>query len=133
MPNPLKTLTEADAQRVLTLALKNIHKALCGHQKMCAPTTDNELAHPPVSMDDARRAMTVGLFSGVAETCGLDWENNFFKPLMAHFRHTAQFNPRQLALIATVHGIQQSVTLRSFTPEFCTPEMKRFLSKPITP
>ena len=130
-PNPSELVTETDAQRALTLALKNIHNAVCGHQKKCAPTTDNELAHPPVSIDDARRAMTVGVFSGVAEKCGLEWENSYFRPLMAHFRHTAQFNPRQLALIATVHGIQQSVAHRSVTADFCTPERKRLLSKPI--
>ena len=132
-PNPSKFVTEADAQQALTLALKNIHKGVCGHQEMCAPTTDGELARPPVLIDDTRRTMTVGVFSGMAEKCGLDWENNFFKPMMAHFRHKAQFSPRQLALIATVHGLQQSVTLRSVTADSCTPERKRLLSKPIMP
>ncbi len=132
-PNPDRLVTEADAQQALTLALKNIHKGMCGHQKLCAPATDDELARPPVSIDDTRRAMTVGAFSGMAEKCSLDWENNFFKPMMAHFRHKAQFSPRQLALIATVHGIQQSVTLRSVTADSCTPERKRLLSKPIMP
>jgi len=122
--------TEAQARDALTLALKNIHRSFCS-EKPCEPATEDELRSPPLSIKDAQKVMTIGLLSGVAERCGLDWSQNFFVPLMWHFRHVVRMNNRQLALIAMLHGMEQGAAFKLATDDMCTPELKGRLSKSV--
>ena len=127
-----ETITEAMAYEMRALALENLPFLMCSEGKLCAPATERELKQPPISIEDTRRAMSTGVVSGIAEKCGVDWNKNFFAPLMRHFRHQVRMNERQLALIAFVHGVQQSRALKSATNDVCTPAMKERLSTPVT-
>jgi len=124
-------ITEAMAHEMRALALENLHSLMCSEGKLCMPATENELKHPPISIEDTRRAMSIGIISGVAEKCGVDWNKNFFAPLMRHFRHQVHMDERQLALIAFVHGVQQVRAFKSATNDICTPAMKERLSNPV--
>jgi hypothetical protein len=124
-------IIEAMAHEMRALALENLPSLRCSDGKSCAPATESELKHPPISVEDTRRAMSIGLVSGIAEKCGLDWNKNFFAPLMRHFRYQVRMNERQLALIAFVHGVQQSRAFKSATNDICTPAMKERLSNSV--
>ncbi len=127
-PGRKETLTDATVLEALTIALKSIHKGLCEKDTLCAAATEAELKKPPVSIEHARDAMTIGTVSGVAERCGIDWQSNFFLPMMQRFRHQVGLNQRQLTLIAMVHGMQQSMAFRSAANDICSAEMKNLLS-----
>ena len=66
-------LLDQSVAGMLQRVLGDIQKSRCGPEP-CAPATDEEKANPPVTLEDARRAMKVGLLAGTAEFCGLDWQ-----------------------------------------------------------
>lgn len=96
-------------QRMLQLALKNINRAACDGFNPCAPATPMELKHPPITLDQARAALAVGVRTAVADWCGLDSARRSVVPMQKELRKLRLSN-RQMALIAVVHSIQQSIT-----------------------
>jgi hypothetical protein len=102
-------LSDESVRRVLTLALDNIQRGLCGDQP-CAPATEADRQNPPITIHEARTIMHRGVLSGAALHCDLDWLQRNFQPMMAHWRHTIKKNPRQMAFIGFVHGITQGMT-----------------------
>jgi hypothetical protein len=101
-----RTFPDKDVEGMLRLALQNIDKALCENNKPCAPATPDELAHPPLSVTEARRIMIQGSTSALAESCGLDYKRSFV-PMMIYYRRQKKMNERSLAIVAMVHGISQ--------------------------
>jgi hypothetical protein len=57
--NAREQISEAMAREMLTVALKNLDRLKCSEEKLCAAATEDEFRHPPVSIEDARRAMSV--------------------------------------------------------------------------
>lgn len=123
-------LLDQSVADMLRRVLNEIQNARCGDEP-CAPSTEEEKANPPVSVEDARRAMKVGLMAGVAEFCGLDWQNRIFLPFMVHYRRTMKMSARQLAIIGTLHGTMQGFMLENYKKrgEPCTDDLRRNLEK----
>ncbi len=119
----------AMVQRVLT----DIQKSRCGLDA-CTPATDEEKANPPVSLEDARRAMKVGLLAGTAEFCGIDWKSRIFLPFLAYEHRTLKMSTRQIAIVSMLHGTMQGFMLDGHkklgTP--CTAQMREFIEKQLS-
>lgn len=113
--------------------LGEIEKSRCGPEP-CAPATDEEKANPPVTLEDARRAMKVGLLAGTAEFCGLDWQSRIFLPFMAHQHRTLKLSPRQIAIVSMLHGTMQGFMAdghkKRGTP--CTDQMRQAIEKQLS-
>jgi hypothetical protein len=97
-------------RKVLDLALRNIQRALCDGFNQCTPATPDELENPPITLDQARVAIVTGARSAFAGWCGFDADRRSFVPLMRQLRQSKMFHERQLALMAVIHGIQQTIT-----------------------
>ena len=95
---------------MLELGLQNIQRALCDGFNQCAPATPAEFENPPLSIDQARAAIFVGSRSALVRWCGFDADRRSVLPFMQQLRQSKLYNERQLALIAVIHGIQQSIT-----------------------
>ena len=118
---------------MLQRVLGEIEKSRCGPDP-CTPATDEEKANPPLTLEDARRAMKVGLLAGTAEFCGLDWQARIFLPFMAHQHRTLKLSARQIAMVSMLHGTMQGFMLDSHkkrgTP--CTDQMRQALEKQLS-
>ena len=97
-------------RKILELGLQNIQRALCDGFNQCAPATPAEFENPPLSVDQARAAIFVGGRSAFVRWCGFDADRRSVLPFMQQLRQSKLYNERQLALIAIIHGIQQSIT-----------------------
>ena len=95
---------------MLELGLQNIQRALCDGFNQCTPATPDELENPPITLDQARVAMVGGARSAFVGWCGFDVDRRSFLPLMRQLRQSKMFHERHLALMAVIHGIQQSIT-----------------------
>ncbi|NJM34798.1 MAG: hypothetical protein HC850_08895 [Rhodomicrobium sp.] len=75
--------------------------------------------------------MKVGLLSGVADFCGLDWKNRIFIPYMAHKRVTLKMSIRQLAILATLYSTMQGFMSNSYKSrgQPCTDDLRQALEK----
>jgi hypothetical protein len=102
-------IPEAAVQKLIELGLKNIHRAACDGFNPCSPATDAELKNPPITVDQARVVIIVGGRSAFAQWCGLDADKRSVLPLLQSLRRSKRFDGRQLALMAVIHGIQQSI------------------------
>lgn len=100
-----QTITESQARAMIRTMLDNIHRGQCGRGR-CAPATASERRSPPVPVADARRAMAMGILSGFAEWCGLDWRRRSFAPFMRAQRAAGR-SERALAMIGMMHGYMQ--------------------------
>jgi hypothetical protein len=107
-PNP-PAIPDAVVRKMLELGLQNIQRALCDGFNQCAPATPAEFENPPITMDQARGALFVGGRSAFARWCGFDADKRSVLPLLRQLRQSKQYTERQMALIAVIHGIQQSI------------------------
>ena len=105
-----------EAVRARDLMLAQMDQMICG-EGPCAPATPEEQASPPVSDDEADSIATIGMISGAAEFCGLDWEGRSFLPMMRRWRATDGVADRKLALIGATHGFIQQQTLNALQSE----------------
>lgn len=97
------TISDDMANGAIRMALENVHKAMCGDDGNCPAATAEELAEPPITSDDARAAMLFGIRSAVTQWCGLDYLRSY-RPMMRHARAAKNFDNRQMALMALIHG-----------------------------
>ena len=102
-------IPDAVARRMIDLGLQNIQRGLCGGLNGCAPATPEEFRLPPITLGQARVAILAGTQSAVARWCGLDADRRSIAPTMRLVRQKFRLDERQVALIAIIHGIQQSV------------------------
>ncbi|MBP6547238.1 MAG: hypothetical protein KA220_11005 [Phenylobacterium sp.] len=89
-------------------ALEVMPSLVCGSVP-CTAATPAELANPPVSDAEAQVIYQRGVYSGVSEHCGLDWQSRNYVPMMGYWRGGAHKNVRQMALIGAIHGIAQGM------------------------
>jgi hypothetical protein len=104
-------IPDALVRKMIELGLKNIGKAVCDGFNACAAATEAELKEPPITLEQARAVILVGGRSAIAHWCGLDAERRSVLPLLTQLRRSKAFNERQMALMAVIHGIQQSIVL----------------------
>jgi hypothetical protein len=97
------------ARQALELGLQSIHRAACDGFNTCTPTTPEELENPPITVDHARAALLAGTRTALARWCGLDADRRSVAPMVRHLRGALRFDNRQVALMAVIHSIQQSV------------------------
>jgi hypothetical protein len=102
-------IPDAVARKMIELGLQNIHRGLCGGLSGCPPATPEEYRLPPITLGHARIAILAGTQSAVARWCGLDADRRSIGPTMRLVRQKFKLDERQTALIAIIHGIQQSV------------------------
>ena len=103
-------IPEPVVRKLLKLGLENIHHALCDGFNECKPTTPDELENPPITVDQARMAVVIGVRSAFARWCGFDVERRSILPFSRQLRQVLHLNNRQVALMAVIHGIQQGIT-----------------------
>jgi len=113
--------------------LNEIEKSRCGPDP-CAPATDAEKANPPVTLEDARRAMKVGFLAGTAEFCGLDWQSRIFLPFLAHQHRTLKLSARQIAIVSMLHGTMQGFMVDNHKKRGapCTDQMRQAIEKQLS-
>ncbi len=123
-------LLDQSVAAMLQRVLGEIQNARCGEEN-CAPATVEEKANPPVSIEEARQAMKVGLLSGAAEFCGLDWQHRVFLPFMAHHRHVLNMSMRQLAIVGTLVSTMQGFIVENYKKrgQPCTDAFKQMLAQ----
>jgi hypothetical protein len=117
-------------QKILQLALTNLGNSRCANGERCAPATEAEKKNPPLSLSETSQIVGRGIFSGGGFHCGLEWEKRNYLPMMAYWRDVQKKNDRQLALIATIHGIVFEQFISDFGSKGkCPDEMKKDLEK----
>ena len=123
-------LLDRSVATMLQRVLSEIHKSRCG-PSLCDATTDEEKASPPLTVEQARNAMKVGILSGVAEFCGLDWKKRIFFPFMAAHRSRLKMSTRQLAIVSMLHGTMQGFMAQSYKKheEPCTDKLRNSLER----
>lgn len=126
-------LLDQSVAGMLQRVLGDIEKSRCGPDR-CSPATDEEKATPPITLEDARRAMKVGLLAGTAQFCGLDWQSRIFLPYLAYQHRTMKMSARQIAIISMLHGTMQAFMLEGHkklgTP--CTDQMRQTIEKQLS-
>jgi hypothetical protein len=126
-------LLDQSVADMLQRILSEIHKSKCGVD-LCTPATDEEKAKPPLTIEGARQAMKVGLMSGVAEFCGIDWKNRIFLPYMSHQARSQLLTTRQLAMVSMLLGTMQGYIVENYrkTEKQCSAQMRESLEKQLT-
>ena len=119
-----RTLPDSLVQELLTASLKNLQHALCEKGQPCLPATEEELAHPPITLVVAREVIVQSATAALMKFCGLDYKRSFL-PMMMHYRNE-QMNDRKLALIALLHGISQGQQLQALQKQLkkCPEDLK---------
>jgi hypothetical protein len=123
-------LLDQSVAAMLKRVLSEIHKSRCG-DNFCEPATDDEKANPPITVETARQAMQVGLMSGVAKFCAIDWQRRIFYPFMAYQRRAQKMSIRQLAIVAMLHGTMQGFMFENYQKheKACTDKMRSSIEK----
>lgn len=126
-------LMDYSVAEMLDLVLKEIHKSHCGN-RLCSPATKEEMANPPITIAQARQAMRVGLFSGAAQFCSLDWEHSIFYPFIVHEKHTLKMTPRQLTMLSMLHGTMQNFIVSKYREheKTCSDTMRENLQRELS-
>lgn len=129
-----KAFLDQSVADMLQRVLSEIHKSRCG-PILCAPATDEEKANPPVTVEQARRAMKIGMLSGAAQFCGVDWKKRIFFPFMAAHRNALKMSTRQLTIVSMLHGTMQGFVWENYKkheqscPDKLKASLERHLSK----
>jgi hypothetical protein len=123
-------LLEQSVADMLSRVVADIQNSRCGPVH-CAPATKEEKANPPLTIEQARLAMRVGLFSGAAEFCALDWRKEILFPFLGYHRNTLKMSTRQLAMVSVLHGTMQSFILEKYRKheKSCSDAMRQNLQK----
>ena len=126
-------LLDRSVADLLQRVLNEIQLSRCG-KELCAPATEAEKASPPVTIEQARRAMKVGLLSGTAQFCGLDWKKQIFFPFLAVHRSHLKMSMRQLAIISMLHSTMHGFVLENYKKQEkpCTDKMRSNIKKQIS-
>lgn len=127
-------LLDHSVSDMLGRILQEIHNSRCG-DSLCAPATEEEKANPPLTITQARQAMRVGLFSGAAQFCSLDWRGTIFLPFMAHSRRTLNMSARQLVIVNMLHSTMQRFILDKYRTheKVCSDTLRQSLENDLSP
>ncbi len=97
--------------RALDAIRKNITWLRLRDGSNVPPETVEELGRSLLPYEDAKRVYNRGILSGMAEYCGLDWQNKSFTPFMRSERAKRVWSDKDIAVIGTLHGTAQGNTL----------------------
>jgi hypothetical protein len=117
------------ARSVLQRALEQLSETNCGANR-CAKTTAEEKENPPLTLSETDFVMRRAVMSSLGASCGLDWQNRNFRPMMNYMQNTLGKNERQLALMGIVHGLMfESGNKR---PQPCDAKMREEVERELT-
>lgn len=125
-----KLVADKQVDKVVEVALKNIHHVKCEPNKSCEKASEDELKNPPISRKQASAAIKAGVISGMMQWCGLKWQLRSLRPLIAYHKNAEKMTNRQLALMSMVHSMQQSALYRELSKDKgCPAETKEDMNK----
>jgi hypothetical protein len=110
-----------DVQYALPYILNSLSKLKCGNTH-CTPATADELKAPPVDEDEAVAVFYAGQVSGLAQSCGLDWDKRQFQPMITYLSDTLHRSDRQIAILVGLYGAARADI--SKRPIVCSPQMR---------
>ena len=115
-------------RKTIDLALRRIEMGKCG-SAACAPATEDELANPPLTIAEGRRAMDAALESAGWKWCGIANRGRIFDAFMRDAREVLKYDERKRHLLALVHGITEVEAERAFERRGspCPPQTKKKL------
>ncbi|BCH30418.1 hypothetical protein MesoLjLc_23480 [Mesorhizobium sp. L-8-10] len=113
-------LTDKTVKTTLDGMLATLPSAQCAPGQACAPASPEEIATPPVSVEQARGAIRAGFISGLAEWCGLDWQGRVFQPLIDSYRNVDRLEPRIVTMLTLLHGYGQGQMVESMKTQQCS-------------
>jgi len=115
-------------RKTIDLALRRIEMGKCGSAP-CAPATEDELANPPLTIAEGRRAMDAALESAGWKWCGIADRERIFDALMLDAMNDPKYDERKLTLLTIVHGISRSGAerARDRAGRPCPPQLKKQL------
>lgn len=113
-------LTDSAVRSARDGMLIALPSAQCAPGLACAPASPEELANPPVSLEQARGAIRAGFISGLAEWCGLDWQGQVFRPLVDSYRNVDRLEPRIVTMLTLLHGYGQGQMVESMKTQQCS-------------
>ena len=104
------------------LAIRNILSDFWGNARdvrgnPIQPSSEQDRKTVPVSRAAAYRALEAGNISGVAEWCGLDWQDHYLALTKA--ARTMGMIDKQVAFISVLHGAGQGTFVRSVHGRTC--------------
>jgi hypothetical protein len=115
-------------RKTIDSALRRIEMGKCG-SAACAPATEDELANPPLTIAEGRRAMDAALESSGWKWCGIANRERIFDALMLEAEDVLKFDERKLTLLVIVHGLSRAGAerARDRAGRPCPPELKKKL------
>lgn len=114
-------------QKMIDQVLLYNEKPSCGSTG-CPPATQEELANPPLTIAEGRRAMDAALESARWKWCGITNSERLFPGFIGHAQHVLKYDDRKLSLMSLIHGIMQARAERNFAAGGpCPPQLKKQL------
>ncbi|MGO4831424.1 hypothetical protein AB4144_03880, partial [Rhizobiaceae sp. 2RAB30] len=117
-------LTDDTVKMAIKGILVALPSAQCAPGQACAPASAEEMATPPVSLEQGREAIRAGFISGLAEWCGLDWRGQVFQPLVDSYRNVDRLEPRIVTMLTLLHGYGQGQMVESMKAQQCSAEQR---------
>ncbi len=86
------------------------------------PSSEKERKTVPIAKENAAQVIYIGEISSLADWCGLDWQQNFFRVTKA--ARNNGLSGKQVAFIGLLHGVAMGVVDSAVKGKECTPEIK---------
>lgn len=116
-------ISDALADQLLALVTGNLARARGSDGQPLPPLSEAERARPLFERTFVKEIFDVGVASGIAEACGMNWQDNNYLPLMKRERSRHTHSQHQIAAISMLHGLGQEYASK----EPCLPDDKKNL------
>ncbi|MBN8543308.1 MAG: hypothetical protein J0M34_03490 [Alphaproteobacteria bacterium] len=119
--------SDVQLTKIMQLARDILPNAKLSDGSFVPPETDEEKKSPVIPPEDAKRVTIAGANTGIAEWCGLDWQNLSYLKFMKQERAKLIWSDKQMAYIGLLHGIMQGATSDMMAKEkgACPPELAK--------
>lgn len=81
------------------------------------PASENERNTVPIATPIAYRALDAGEISGLAEWCGLNWQDHYLA--LTKSARSKNLNDNQVAFISFLHGAAQKIIVSAMEKNVC--------------
>lgn len=81
------------------------------------PASENERNTVPIATTVAYRALDAGEISGLAEWCGLNWQDHYLA--LTKSARSQKFNDKQVAFVSVLHGAAQNIIVSAMKKNVC--------------
>jgi hypothetical protein len=109
----------ATKDKIISLTLQNFWgKAKLSDGSYVQPERELDRQTLPIQKDVAYQVIEVGMISGLARWCSLDWEKNY-RALTGAARREG-FSEKQVAFIGLLHGVTQGMTESAVKDRKCS-------------